>query len=170
MQVVVVTCRPGDYAAADKLVSWVDVEKKIRRLPRMLLVSRSVSVPTQPASIGVAPVPKAAAVESEAPGAPSFSAPPQDAPPMPPPVRIDDSTYLAALLREAVRELGMSNQDVAAAVSAGTRVVQLWLDGKPEPAGQYRERMAKMFGDGAPDGSARARVGEVGVGARRDSV
>ncbi len=134
VQVVVVTCRPRDYEAARALdgvsVSWVDLGERIRRSAAVL-----------PGTAASAPA--AAPVVDDAPSSAAVDARP-----------------LPELLRASLAELGMSPSEVAGALSAGPRTVELWLEGKQAPMGPFRTRLAALLGAGAAKGTARERAAE----------
>lgn len=132
IQVIVITCRPEDYSLVTTERTLIDLTQKLDRYAKVAFVEASPRADKPPEV--AAPAPKVP------------SAPP------------DESTPLAEILRAAVVELGMSQQDVASAVQAGGKTVQQWLDGAAEPRGKFRERIVEVLGRGAPEGSARARA------------
>lgn len=133
IQVIVITCRPEDYALAEGESTLIDLVPRLDRYPKVAFVEASVRA-AKPEEVAV----------------------PEPQPPaLPPP---DETTPLAEILRAAALELGMSQQDIASAVQAGPKTVQQWLDGAAEPRGKFRERIVEVLGRGAPEGSARARA------------
>jgi|GEM_PF-607321 len=135
IQVIVITCRPEDYALVEGENTLIDLVPKLERYQKVAFVEASVR-----------------AAKPEEALAPASKLP-SHAPP-------DEKTPLADILRAAALELGMSQQDIASAVQAGAKTVQQWLDGAAEPRGKFRERIVEVLGRGAPEGSARARAVE----------